>query len=100
MTIPKIEETGSIPTPPTNSLAGLTITEDNHNPQAPSPNAMMIDAPEEHIIEPNGTENEDVAIIKTDSLEGDARVLASDCQLPTRRHRSPSAKLTSYQMMQ
>ncbi|KAK3359743.1 hypothetical protein B0T25DRAFT_533748 [Lasiosphaeria hispida] len=40
---------------------------DTHTPEAPSPNAMAVDPPEEHIVEPNGTETEDVAIIEPES---------------------------------
>ncbi|KAK0635236.1 hypothetical protein B0T17DRAFT_586816 [Bombardia bombarda] len=57
------------PPSPTAEFANLTILEDDHNPQAPSPNAMMIDAPEEHVVEPNGTDIDDVAIINPDSME-------------------------------
>ncbi|KAK3939543.1 ubiquitin carboxyl-terminal hydrolase [Diplogelasinospora grovesii] len=45
--------------------------------EAPSPNAMMIDAPEEHIVDANGAENDDIAIINPDGMESD-QVLASD----------------------
>ncbi|KXX73450.1 Ubiquitin carboxyl-terminal hydrolase 21 [Madurella mycetomatis] len=38
---------------------------------------MMVDAPEEHVVEPNGTETEDVAVINPDSMETDT-LLASD----------------------
>lgn len=39
------------------------------NDGAASPNAMMVDAPEEHIVEPNGAEAEKVAIINPDAME-------------------------------
>ncbi|KAK3325274.1 hypothetical protein B0H66DRAFT_116641 [Apodospora peruviana] len=67
----------STATPPTGELAQLTINEDANNPEAPSPNAMMVDQPEEHVVEPNGTENDDIAIINPDHMDTDAR-LAND----------------------
>ncbi|KAK4159020.1 ubiquitin carboxyl-terminal hydrolase [Cladorrhinum sp. PSN259] len=39
-----------------------------------SPNGMLVDQPEEHIVEPNGTESEDVAIINPESMDIDAPV--------------------------
>lgn len=69
-------------TPPTGALANLNINQDdNQNPEAASPNAMMVDAPEEHVVEPNGTETDDVAIINPDAMDTDT-LLASDCALP------------------
>ncbi|KAL2268587.1 hypothetical protein VTJ83DRAFT_3433 [Remersonia thermophila] len=51
--------------------------DDLQNPGA-SPNAMVVDGPEEHVVEPNGTESEDVAIINPpDQMETDT-LLASD----------------------
>lgn len=66
------------PNPPTEALANLGIQDDNQTPGAASPNTMMVDAPEEHIVEPNGTETEDVAVINPDSMDTDT-LLASDC---------------------
>lgn len=66
-------------TPPTREFSELTVHEDNHNPEAPSPNTMMVDGPEEHVVEPNGTESDDVAIINPDAMETD-QLLASDCE--------------------
>lgn len=70
----------SINTPPTGEFAQLTVTQDANNPEAPSPNAMMVDAPEEHLVEPNGAaENDDnVAVINPDVMESDT-LLANDC---------------------
>ncbi|KAK0739732.1 hypothetical protein B0T21DRAFT_382697 [Apiosordaria backusii] len=66
------------PASPVPDFANLTLQADNHlNGDAVSPNAMLLDTPEEHIVEPNGTESEDVAIINPDSMETDA-VLATD----------------------
>lgn len=70
---------------PTGEFVRLTINEDRdpNNPDAPSPNAMMVDTPEEHLVEPNGTENDNnVAIINTDTMESDA-LLATDCMPAT-----------------
>lgn len=66
-------------TPPTGEFRQLTIDEETNTTEAPSPNAMVVDAPEEHIVEPNGAENDDVAIINPDTMDTDV-VLASDCQ--------------------
>jgi len=63
-------------TPPTGEFSALTIHEDNN--EAPSPNDMIVDGPEEHIVEQNGTEADDVAIINPDTMETDV-LLASDC---------------------
>jgi ubiquitin carboxyl-terminal hydrolase 7 len=49
------------------------MTMDN-NIEAHSPSAMMVDAPEEHIVEPNGGEVDDVAIINPDTMETDVLV--------------------------
>ncbi|KAM7208755.1 hypothetical protein V8F20_000918 [Naviculisporaceae sp. PSN 640] len=62
------------------TVARLTVDQnlDPNNLEAPSPNAMMVDAPEEHLVEPNGSENDsNVAIINPDVMESDT-VLASD----------------------
>jgi ubiquitin carboxyl-terminal hydrolase 7 len=66
-------------TPPSGELAALTIrdTQDVFNPDAPSPNAMILDQPEEHVVDPNGVENDELAIINPDS-ENEAP-LATDC---------------------
>ncbi|KAL2025090.1 hypothetical protein VTK56DRAFT_92 [Thermocarpiscus australiensis] len=64
-------------TPPTAAFANLSLQDENQNSGAASPNAMVVDAPEEHIVEPNGTESEDVAIINPDGMETDT-LLASD----------------------
>ena len=69
-------------TPPIHELTQLIIKEDNYNPDAPSPNAMAVDPPEEHVVEPNGTVTDDVVIINPDT-ESDAALLANDCALPT-----------------
>lgn len=66
-------------TPPTDDLANLSLQDDNQTPVAASPNVMMVDAPEEHVVHTNGTETEEVAIINPDSMEADAPLLASDC---------------------
>ncbi|KAL2152444.1 hypothetical protein VTH82DRAFT_5628 [Thermothelomyces myriococcoides] len=65
-------------TPPTDDLANLSLQDDNQTPVAASPNVMMVDAPEEHVVHTNGTETEEVAIINPDSMEADAPLLASD----------------------
>lgn len=70
----------STPAPPTAVLANLSLQDDNQNPETASPNAMAVDAPEEHVVEPNGTETDDVAIINPDAMETD-QLLASDCML-------------------
>lgn len=68
--------------PPTGALANLTLDQDdNQNQEAASPNTMVVDAPEEHVVEPNGTEAEDVAIINPDAMDTDS-LLASDCTSP------------------
>lgn len=70
------------PSPRTDYLANLPIrNKDDQNPQAPSPNAMLVDTPEEHIVEPNGVDNDDVAIITPEADEKEAPVLATDCEL-------------------
>jgi len=75
-----MDPNNSINTPPTGKLAQLTLNKDANNPEAPSPNAMVLDPPEEHLVEPNGAaENDDnVAVINTDPMESDA-LLANDC---------------------
>ncbi|KAK4044791.1 hypothetical protein C8A01DRAFT_42409 [Parachaetomium inaequale] len=65
-------------TPPTGALANLNLQDDNQNPEAASPNAVMADAPEEHVVDANGTETEDVAIISPDNMDTDTTLLASD----------------------
>ncbi|AEO63311.1 8c6c3997-ee0a-462a-991b-d5e8e1ac56d1 [Thermothielavioides terrestris] len=62
---------------PLHALANLSLQDDNQTPEAASPNSMMVDAPEEHVVEPNGTEPDDVAIIHPDSMDVDT-LLASD----------------------
>lgn len=71
------------PSPPLDDrLANLAIgIKDEQNPDAPSPNSMLVDTPEEHIVEPNGVDNDDVAIITPDADEKEAPVLANDCEL-------------------
>lgn len=72
----------SITTPPTGKFAQLTVNKDANNPEAPSPNAIMVDAPEEHLVEPNGAENDDnVAVINPDVMESENTLLANDCML-------------------
>ncbi|KAK3501559.1 hypothetical protein B0T13DRAFT_446675 [Neurospora crassa] len=68
------------PSPPSDDqVANLPIrTKDDQNPQAPSPNAMLVDTPEEHIVEPNGVDNDEVAIITPEADEKEAPVLATD----------------------
>jgi ubiquitin carboxyl-terminal hydrolase 7 len=73
---------------PLHALANLSLQDDNQTPEAASPNSMMVDAPEEHVVEPNGTEPDDVAIIHPDSMDVDT-LLASDCTL-TRHARCPA----------
>ncbi|EAQ85996.1 hypothetical protein CHGG_07249 [Chaetomium globosum CBS 148.51] len=65
-------------TPPTGALANLNLQDDNQNPEAASPNTTMVDAPEEHVVEANGTEAEDVAIINPDAMDTDSPLLATD----------------------
>lgn len=48
-----------------------------HGIEAASPNAMLVDQPEEHIVEPNTTDSEDVAEINTESAAA-LRPLATD----------------------
>jgi hypothetical protein len=84
----------SVTTPPTDDLANLSIQDINQNSEAPSPNSMMVDDPEEHVVEPNGTETdsltlvnsnsnpETVSLINADAMETTETVLASDCALP------------------
>lgn len=60
------------------ALANLNLQDDNQNPEPASPNAMAIDNSPEHIVEMNGPETENVAIINPDAMDTDA-VLASDC---------------------
>ncbi len=79
----------NISTPPSAQYARLTITEDAQNPEAPSPNAMAVDPPEEHIVEPNGTETDNIAIINPDAMDSDI-VLASDCTVFCLPHPHPS----------
>jgi hypothetical protein len=71
---------GAMPetTLPTAELEALTLDKDNHI-DTHSPNAMMVDAPEEHIVEPNGEEADDVVIINPDLMETDV-LLASNCE--------------------
>jgi hypothetical protein len=66
-------------TPPSGDFSKLTINgdQDNYNPDAPSPGAMMVDQPEEHVVEPNGTDTEELAIINPDSEHGHPP--ANDC---------------------
>lgn len=77
-------------TPPTGDLANLTLQDDNHSLEPVSPNAVMVDAPEEHVIEPNGTESDDVAIINPDTMDTDTLV-ASDCMLAVDASPTPNA---------
>ncbi len=61
-------------------------TKDNLNPEAPSPNAMAIDPPEEHVVEPNGdsgTDNADVVLIKPDDATENEAPEANDAPLAT-----------------
>jgi ubiquitin carboxyl-terminal hydrolase 7 len=85
-------------TPPTGALANLNLQDDNQNPEAASPNAVMVDAPEEHVVEANGTETEDVAVINPDNMDTDTTLLASDCTLPLRLRLRRSRALTRPQM--
>ena len=85
-------------TPPTGALANLNLQDDNQNPEAASPNAVMADAPEEHVVEANGTETEDVAIINPDSMDTDTTLLASDCTLPLLSPPSTAPRADSPQM--
>jgi ubiquitin carboxyl-terminal hydrolase 7 len=69
-------------TPPTGALANLNLQDDIQNPGTASPNTVMADAPEELVVEPNGTETEDVAIINPDAMDtAGTTLLASDCML-------------------
>ncbi|KAK4238732.1 hypothetical protein C8A03DRAFT_43589 [Achaetomium macrosporum] len=67
----------SATTPPTDDLANLSVQDINQNSEAPSPNSMMVDDPEEHVVEPNGTETDNVAVINPDTMDTDT-LLASD----------------------
>ena len=67
--------------PPVPSANLAIRNKDEQNPQAPSPNAMLVDTPEEHIVEPNGIDNDDVAIITPETDEKEAPVLATDREL-------------------
>lgn len=75
-------------TPPTGALADLSLQDDTQNLEAVSPNAMAVDAPEEHVVEPNGAESENVAVINPDAMDTDT-LLASDCTLARGLHRHP-----------
>jgi ubiquitin carboxyl-terminal hydrolase 7 len=66
-------------TPPTSTFANLSLLQDADHPGMPSPNAMMIDQPEEHVVEPNGTDSDNLAIINPDETE-QALPDASDCR--------------------
>ncbi|KAH8888720.1 ubiquitin carboxyl-terminal hydrolase [Thozetella sp. PMI_491] len=58
--------------------------EDNLNPEAPSPNAMAVDQPEEHVVEPNGenaTDNVDVVIINADDANENETAEANEAPL-------------------
>ncbi len=68
-------------TPPTATLANLNLGQDDN--QAASPNTVMVDASEEHLLDQNGVETDDVAIINPDAMDTDT-LLASDCALPCR----------------
>jgi ubiquitin carboxyl-terminal hydrolase 7 len=76
-------------TPPTSEFANLTVHEESYNPEALSPNAMMVDQPEEHVIDATASERDDLAIINPDNLENGhdnaALTVASDCT-SERRH--------------
>lgn len=60
--------------PPAGRLANLSLQEENHITEAASPNGMLVDQPEAHIVEPNGTESEDVAVINPDGMDVDTPV--------------------------
>jgi ubiquitin carboxyl-terminal hydrolase 7 len=63
-----------------NTLADMSL-QDDIQPTGPAQNPAGLDAPEEHVVEPNGTESEDVAIINPpDQMDTDT-LLASDCTL-------------------
>lgn len=68
-------------TPPIAGLEKLTLDEDidEPTPDANSPTDLMLDAPEEHIVEPNGAESDDVAIIDPDAMDTDELRRADDC---------------------
>lgn len=67
--------------PPSAGFANLNLQDDNQNPEAAPSNAAMADAPpEEHIVEPAGTETDNVAIIHTDNMDT-YPLLATDCRL-------------------
>ncbi|KAK0752159.1 hypothetical protein B0T18DRAFT_404252 [Schizothecium vesticola] len=51
---------------------------DEPTPDANSPTDLMLDAPEEHIVEPNGAESDDVAIIDPDAMDTDELRRADD----------------------
>ena len=66
-------------TPSTSQFANLSLGQDGYHPDVPSPNAMMVDQPEEHVVEPNGIEKDNLTIINPDENE-QAMPLASDCR--------------------
>jgi hypothetical protein len=69
----------SVSAPLVAAFANLDLQDGAPNSEATSPAPMAVDAPEEHVIEPNQTESEQVAIISPDSMETDTPLLASDC---------------------
>lgn len=88
------------PSPPSDDrVANLPIrTKDDQNPQAPSPNAMLVDTPEEHVVEPNGVDNDEVAIITPEADEKEAPVLATDCELDNNNNNTTSILLGALQL--
>lgn len=78
------------------SLTNSAPQDENQNPEAASPNAMMVDAPEEPLVEPNGPEAEDASTDNPETVETDTPLLANDCTFPSHKTRSrrrlPSAR--------
>ncbi|KAK4148186.1 uncharacterized protein C8A04DRAFT_33677 [Dichotomopilus funicola] len=52
--------------------------DENQNPEAASPNTVMVDAPEEPLVEANGTEAEDASTDNPETVETDTPLLAND----------------------
>lgn len=65
---------------PTSNLANLSLAQDGDHPGLPSPDSMMIDHPDEHLVDANGMETDNVAEINPDSDRSEPSLpVASDC---------------------
>ncbi|KAK3378288.1 hypothetical protein B0H63DRAFT_397552 [Podospora didyma] len=61
------------------NLAALTVNEDNHNPETPSPNAMLVDPPDEPVlVEPNGHGDDELMLINPPETMDTDPLLAND----------------------